>query len=94
MAKYARFCLLLLILIFNIVELSWWHMLVCHCHAVNEKTIAQCVRAGARDQEEIGDVCGAGTSCGGCRPVIEELIDENTSPKKRSLLPLLAAASF
>ncbi len=79
-------------LIINIGELHFGPMLVCHCRAVNEGTIKGCIQDGARDHDAIGDACGAGTECGGCRPIIEELIDENTSPKRRSLLPLIAAS--
>ncbi|MGD8316243.1 MAG: (2Fe-2S)-binding protein [Myxococcales bacterium] len=50
-------------------------MLVCHCHAVNDATIRQCVSAGARSSHEIREACGAGGGCGGCRPTIDRLIE-------------------
>jgi len=50
-------------------------MLVCHCHAVNDQTIRQCVDDGARSEHEVRDACGAGRSCGSCRPVIDRLIE-------------------
>ena len=50
-------------------------MLVCHCHAVNDRTIRRCVNDGARSRNEVREACGAGSSCGGCRPAIERLID-------------------
>jgi bacterioferritin-associated ferredoxin len=50
-------------------------MLVCHCHAVNDATIRQCVSAGARSPSEIREACGAGSGCGGCRPAIDRLIE-------------------
>jgi bacterioferritin-associated ferredoxin len=50
-------------------------MLVCHCHAVNDQTIRRCVNDGARSRHEVREACGAGSSCGGCRPAIERLID-------------------
>jgi len=50
-------------------------MLVCHCHAVNDRTIRRCVNAGARSENEIREACGAGSSCGSCRPAIDRLIE-------------------
>jgi bacterioferritin-associated ferredoxin len=50
-------------------------MLICHCHAVNDRTIRQCVDAGARSGNEIREACGAGGTCGGCRQQIDRLIE-------------------
>ncbi len=50
-------------------------MLVCHCHAVNDRTIRRCVNDGARSRNDIREACGAGASCGSCRPVIDRLIE-------------------
>jgi bacterioferritin-associated ferredoxin len=50
-------------------------MLVCHCHAVNDHTIRRCVHDGARSRNDVRKACGAGSSCGGCRPAIDQLID-------------------
>ena len=51
-------------------------MLVCHCRAVCDRVIRQCVRAGTTSLEEIGDACGAGTKCGGCHDAILDIIDD------------------
>ena len=50
-------------------------MLVCHCHAVNDHTIRRCVNDGARSRNEVREACGAGGTCGGCRPAIDRLLD-------------------
>jgi bacterioferritin-associated ferredoxin len=50
-------------------------MLVCHCHAINDNTIRRCVDAGARSGHDVREACGAGASCGGCRPAIDRLIE-------------------
>jgi bacterioferritin-associated ferredoxin len=50
-------------------------MLVCHCHAVNDQTIRRCVDHGARSGNDVREACGAGASCGACRPVIDRLIE-------------------
>jgi bacterioferritin-associated ferredoxin len=49
-------------------------MLVCHCHAVDDHTIRRCVNDGARSRNDVREACGAGSSCGGCRPAIDRLL--------------------
>ena len=49
---------------------------VCSCRAVTDRTIRAAIASGARTVEDVGDRCGAGTSCGGCWPVLRELLDE------------------
>lgn len=52
-------------------------MLVCHCRAVNDRQIeAAATHGGARTVRDIVVACGAGGVCGGCRPAIEEILDE------------------
>jgi bacterioferritin-associated ferredoxin len=38
----------------------------CICHAVTSSEVAEVVRAGARTEDAVGEVCGAGTGCGSC----------------------------
>jgi bacterioferritin-associated ferredoxin len=49
-------------------------LLVCHCNQVCDRTIRACIARGARTADEIGEACGAGTVCGGCRPTIGALL--------------------
>jgi len=49
-------------------------MLVCHCKGVNDRTVKRAVREGADCLAGVGRACGAGTGCGGCRGVIEEIL--------------------
>jgi bacterioferritin-associated ferredoxin len=56
-------------------------MLVCHCHSVNDAEIAAAVRAGACGADEIGEACGAGTSCGGCTRMVERLLELHGTPE-------------
>ena len=51
-------------------------MYVCSCRAVTDRTIRQVVANGARTIEEIAGRCGAGSHCGGCWPVLDELLAE------------------
>jgi bacterioferritin-associated ferredoxin len=47
---------------------------VCLCNCVNDRRIEEAVRAGAHTVDAVGEVCAAGTTCGGCRPEIERII--------------------
>lgn len=50
-------------------------MLVCHCFVVRAAEIRSAIASGARTAREVTRVCRAGGSCGGCRPVIAELLE-------------------
>ena len=41
-------------------------MYACVCHAVTSSEVVEVVRAGARTEEAVGQVSGAGTGCGSC----------------------------
>jgi nitrite reductase (NADH) large subunit len=62
-------------------------MFVCHCRAVTDGEICAAISAGACDLEEVGLRCGAGIICGGCCPLIEELLAKHAEPA-----PLAASA--
>jgi bacterioferritin-associated ferredoxin len=49
-------------------------VIVCHCRVVNHRDIEAAVDDGARSVPDVADVCGAGTDCGGCVPVIADTI--------------------
>lgn len=51
-------------------------MIACSCRAVREQTVRVAVASGARTIEEIGLRCGAGTVCGGCHVLLEEILAE------------------
>ena len=48
-------------------------MLVCHCKAVNDRTIRQIVAEGAVDEVDVALECGADTGCGGCLDEVRRL---------------------
>jgi bacterioferritin-associated ferredoxin len=52
-------------------------MFVCHCRAVTDGEIREAIAAGACDLDEVGRSCGAGITCGGCCPLIQELLAEH-----------------
>ena len=51
-------------------------VIACQCRAVDDRTVHAAVLSGASGVEEIGARCGAGTECGGCRPMLERLLSE------------------
>jgi bacterioferritin-associated ferredoxin len=50
-------------------------MLVCHCKGVSDRDVRRAIAAGACSPREIARTCGAGSVCGGCRPLLDELLD-------------------
>jgi len=50
-------------------------MIVCHCRGISDRAIRSLVRQGASSPHEVLRACAAGMSCGGCRPVIEHIVD-------------------
>jgi bacterioferritin-associated ferredoxin len=68
-------------------------MLVCHCKRVRDREIRAAIENGARTRRDVAKACGAGTGCGGCRPVIDELLESETCEARRSL-PLLTVAAL
>jgi len=65
-------------------------MFVCHCRAVTDGEIREAIAAGACDLEEVGRSCGAGITCGGCCPLIQELLAERA--QRAEPAPALTAA--
>ena len=61
-------------------------MFVCSCTGVTDRTVRACVIAGASTVDEVAERCGAGRRCGGCRPVVEELLAEVAMPARRAVV--------
>ncbi len=68
-------------------------MIVCHCRKVTDREIRRCVRAGVTSPCAVSDACGAGAGCGGCRPLVNKIVESELQSQDR-LLPLLQAASL
>ena len=58
-------------------------MLVCHCLAVNDQAVAHAAAEGARTVDDLAARCGAGGRCGGCRPLLAELLAETAVGVRR-----------
>ena len=57
-------------------------MIVCHCKAISDRSIRQAVREGARSPRQVARACEAGRRCGGCHPVIREIIESEAEPSQ------------
>jgi len=49
-------------------------MFVCLCNAVSDQQIADAVKAGARDIEDVQEILMVSTACGTCRQTAEAVI--------------------
>ncbi|PTL82680.1 bacterioferritin-associated ferredoxin [Vitiosangium sp. GDMCC 1.1324] len=77
-------------------------MIVCLCHVVSDRTIRARISEGARTVDALGDACGAGTGCGGCKGQLAQmLVEARQGPCPRAAhredcavvaLPLVSAA--
>lgn len=65
-------------------------MYVCICAATSETELREYIEDGARTVEEVGEMCGAGTNCGGCVDTIDVFIAAAVSPSELSQLPMTA----
>jgi len=54
-------------------------MIVCHCKGITDRQIRHAVRSGARNRSDVGLHCTAGVHCGGCSPMIDQIIDTEVS---------------
>jgi bacterioferritin-associated ferredoxin len=69
-------------------------MIVCHCFRVSDREIRHHAEQGARSVNEVGQACGAGMGCGGCREQISIIVDEGANEATGTcmrLLPILQA---
>ncbi len=54
-------------------------MVVCHCLALNDAAIVALVQSGRVSVEAVVAACGAGTECGSCVPLLEEVLGQAVS---------------
>lgn len=69
-------------------------MVVCLCKGVSCSVVRRAIADGATTVEDVGRACGAGTDCGGCEGMIEDLLEEagpSVAPCGRRL-PVVQAA--
>ena len=68
-------------------------MLVCHCKAINDRTIRQAVRSGAQTCRQVDRACAAGGNCGGCVPLIRAIIASERDEQHAASGEISVAAS-
>jgi bacterioferritin-associated ferredoxin len=68
-------------------------MIVCHCRALSDRTIRDVIQRGAHSPREVALACHAGRTCGGCIPVVRELIACEKSQSVATSCELGAAAA-
>jgi bacterioferritin-associated ferredoxin len=51
-------------------------MIVCVCHAVNDRKIKEVIQNGARSVSAIARSCRAGTDCGACCSSLRNMLTE------------------
>lgn len=61
---------------FQIEEFTGEKALICTCFGVSEENIEKAISENSLETvEEVGEICNAGTGCGSCQPLIQEIID-------------------
>jgi NifU-like protein len=61
---------------FQIEEFAGEKALICTCFGVSEERIEKAITENnLQTVEEVGEFCRAGTGCGSCQPLIQEIID-------------------
>jgi bacterioferritin-associated ferredoxin len=68
-------------------------MLVCHCKGLTDRDVKGAIEAGACTRRDVARRCGAGSVCGGCRPLIDELLEAGEPTSSAPLGFEFAAAS-
>jgi NifU-like protein len=62
----------------QIEEFTGEKALICTCFGVSEETIERMITENnCRTVEEVSQKCNAGSGCGSCQPLIQEIIDSN-----------------
>jgi NifU-like protein len=61
----------------QIEEFSGEKALICTCFGVSEEIIEKIINENSCETvEEVADICNAGSGCGSCQPLIQEIIDD------------------
>jgi bacterioferritin-associated ferredoxin len=69
-------------------------MIVCHCKGISDRQLREVVAAGATTRRKLARACGAGAACGGCRPVIDEILGEACAACPEAGAPSLAGLAL
>jgi bacterioferritin-associated ferredoxin len=50
-------------------------MIVCHCKGISDRAIRAAVRGSGESLQQPKKTCEPGVYCGGCQPLIREIVD-------------------
>lgn len=62
-------------------------MIVCHCQVVSDRAIREAIACGATGVCAVAEACRAGSRCGGCLPVVRDLLAQQGLPTDEHLTP-------
>jgi NAD(P)H-nitrite reductase large subunit len=51
-------------------------VIVCQCRAVSDRILRASIREGATTVDALREVTGASDCCGGCEPLVTEILDQ------------------
>lgn len=51
-------------------------VIVCHCRAVSDRALRASIREGATSVDALRETTGAADCCGGCEPLVSEILDQ------------------
>lgn len=64
---------------YRLAQIEEWtgeKALICTCFGISEERIEREIEENALESvEAVGETCGAGTGCGSCQPLIQEILD-------------------
>jgi bacterioferritin-associated ferredoxin len=64
-------------------------VIVCHCRAVSDRAIRASIREGASSVEAVSECTGAAGCCGGCEPMVVEILDQELEARAQGSSPHL-----
>ena len=53
-------------------------MLVCHCHRISDRDLKRFAKRGCKQTDDLAGLCPAGSSCGGCRSLVDEVLSKES----------------
>jgi NAD(P)H-nitrite reductase large subunit len=62
-------------------------VIVCHCRAVSDRTLRASIREGATTVDALREVTGASDCCGGCEPLVSEILGQELGHEGSSVRP-------
>ena len=62
-------------------------VIVCHCNGVSDREVRGAIERGAHATESVLRACGAGSDCGSCHAVVEQILVDTIvdAPRRRVL---------